>query len=123
MHELSICQGMLSQVSAIAARHRAHRVTRIRVQVGPLSGVEPQLLAQAFPLARAGTVAAEAELELESLPIRVLCQRCGAESAATANRLLCAQCGDYHTRLVSGDELLLASVELDRMANEETADA
>ena len=33
---------------------------------------------------------------------------------ATANRLVCGSCGDYRTQLVSGDELLLASLELER---------
>lgn len=122
VHELSVCQSMLSQVGEIAARHGACRVTRIRVQVGPLSGVEPRLLAQAFPLARGGTLAAEAELQLETLPVRVVCEQCGAESAARANRLLCGQCGDYHTRVVSGDELLLASVELEQIRNEASAE-
>ena len=29
-------------------------------------------------------------------------------------RLLCAACGDFRTRLLSGDELLLTSLELER---------
>lgn len=114
MHELSVCQGMLRQVNEIAAREGARQVTRIRVAIGPLSGVEPRLLTQAFPIARAGGIAAHAELELDALPIRVACETCGAESTASINRLLCGQCGDYHTRLLSGDELVLASVELER---------
>ncbi len=112
MHELSVCQGMLQQVEAIAAQRQAHRVASITIRIGPLSGVEPDLLQHAFPVARAGTVAAEAKLIVERLPIRVSCDQCGAETEATANRLLCGACGDWHTRLVSGDELLLASVEL-----------
>lgn len=114
MHELSVCQGMLRQVMDIARQKQARAVTRIRVSIGPLSGVEPQLLAQAFPIASAGTPAAGATLELESLPVRVRCDQCGAESEARPNRLLCGACGDYHTRLLSGDELLLLSVELER---------
>jgi hydrogenase nickel incorporation protein HypA/HybF len=112
MHELSVCQGMLGQVAAIARAHRARGVRRIRVQVGPLSGIEPHLLQQAFPLACAGTVADEAELVIENLPVRVHCETCGSDTDATPNRLLCGACGDWHTRLVSGDEMLLASVEL-----------
>lgn len=112
MHELSVCQGMLGQIEAIARSHRASGVRRIRVQVGPLSGIEPRLLEQAFPLARAGTVAEHAELVIESLPVRVHCDTCDSDSDAAPNRLLCGTCGDWHTRLVSGDELLLASVEL-----------
>ena len=113
MHELSVCQGMLSQVSTIAAEHAARTVSSITVRIGPLSGVEPALLAQAFPIASAGTVASGAELHIETLPVRVYCETCDEETDAAVNRLLCGSCGDYHTRLISGDELLLASVELD----------
>lgn len=112
MHELSVCQGMLDQVAAIAGRHDATAVTSIVVRIGPLSGVVPELLAQAFPLARAGTVAADAELVIEPAPVRVRCETCGAETEASVNRLVCGECGDWRTRLVSGDELVLKSVEL-----------
>ena len=116
MHELAVCQGLLRQVEAIAREHGADRVTRIVVRIGPLSGVEPDLLAGAFPLAATDTRAARAELVIERLPVRVHCNTCGAETEATPNRLLCGACGDWHTRLIGGDEMLLASVELDRGA-------
>ena len=114
MHELSVCQAMLKQVAAIAAENRSHAVTRITLRIGPLSGVDARLLQHAFPVACAGTVARDAELVIESLPIRVMCRQCGSETDAQVNKLVCAACGDYHTQLVSGDELLLASVELNK---------
>ncbi|OGI48051.1 MAG: hydrogenase nickel incorporation protein HypA [Candidatus Muproteobacteria bacterium RBG_16_65_34] len=116
MHELSVCQAMLREVARVAAGHDAAAVRRIVLRLGPLSGVEPDLLAEAFPLARAGTVADGAELVIERLPIRVRCDTCGAENEAAANRLLCSACGDWHTRLISGDELLLVCVELESNA-------
>ncbi len=114
MHELSVCQALVRQLDDIVQRERAVRITQVVVRIGPLSGVEAQLLRQAYPIASAGTAAATAELVLETLPIRVACEACGAESEATVNRLICGVCGDYHTRLLSGDELLLAQVELER---------
>lgn len=117
MHELSVCQALIRQLDAIARDERAARITKVVVHIGPLSGVEAQLLRQAYPIASAGTPAADAELVLESLPIRVVCEQCGAETEATANRLVCGACGDYHTRLIGGDELLLAQVELERVDN------
>lgn len=123
MHELSVCQGLLSQVEAIAREHAADKVTAITLQIGPLSGVEPALLQQAFTLARAGGVAAEAALVIEALPVRVSCENCGRESEAAPNRLLCGHCGDYHTRLLSGDEMLLMRVELDKPAAAQAATA
>ncbi|MCG6897921.1 MAG: hydrogenase maturation nickel metallochaperone HypA [Thiocapsa sp.] len=112
MHELSICQALLDQLGRIAAEQGAIRVERIVLRVGPLSGVEAPLLEHAYPLAAAGTVAEAAELVIEPAPIRVACSTCGAETDATPSRLLCGSCGSFKTRLISGDELLLASVEL-----------
>lgn len=114
MHELSICQGLLSQVEEIARRENAISVERIRLQVGPLAGVVAELLEHAFSIARAGSIAAQAELVIDSLPVRVRCIQCGAESEARPNRLLCGECGDFRTQLLSGDELVLASIELTR---------
>jgi hydrogenase nickel incorporation protein HypA/HybF len=114
MHELSICQALISQLETITHEQAAQRVALIRLGIGPLSGVEPQLLEQAYPIASAGSVADGAELVIESLPLRVSCEHCGQTTAALPNRLVCAACGDWHTRLVSGDELLLTSVELVR---------
>jgi hydrogenase nickel incorporation protein HypA/HybF len=112
MHELAVCQGMLDQVTRIATEHNAIGVSLIRLRIGPLSGLEPGLLQQAFPLACAGTVAEAAELAIETAAIRVRCETCGEETEAAPNRLLCGSCGDWHTRVIGGDELLLMSVEL-----------
>jgi len=113
MHELSICQALLSQVEALARQHHAQRVAKIVLRVGPLAGVEAALLQHAYPVAAAGTVAADAALVIETLPVRVHCQSCGADTDALPNRLLCGACGDWHTSLLSGDELLLAQVEFE----------
>lgn len=112
MHEFAVCRDMLQQIETIAADEQATAVETITVRIGPLSGIEAHLLSQAFPLAAAGTVAENAELIIEALPIKVKCQLCGAETVAKANRLICGECGDYHTQLLSGDEMLLASLEL-----------
>lgn len=112
MHELSVCLALIEQVEAIASEHRAVRVERIVVRVGPLSGVEPALLRNAYPLAAAGTVAEAAELAIEDAPLIVRCNACGEQTEARPSRLLCGRCTSNDTRLVSGDELLLAHVEL-----------
>ena len=106
----------MEQVEQIAAANGANRVVRIILQIGPLSGVEGELLEQAFPIASAGTLAENSALEIHPRPVRVRCNSCGAESTAAANRLLCATCGDWQTTLISGDELLLQSVELEKRA-------
>lgn len=113
MHELSVCLSMVAQVESLARGHGATGVRRIHVQIGPLSGVESELLERAFPLAVEGTIAAGAELVTEHLPLRVRCTACDAESEASLSDLSCRSCGEWRTDLVSGRELILARVELD----------
>jgi hydrogenase nickel incorporation protein HypA/HybF len=116
MHELSVAQALVEQIESIVRDRQADSATSFRVRIGPLSGVVPELLASAFTLAAAGGAAEQARMELVDAPVRVRCQSCGAETEAALNRLLCGACGDWHTQLVSGDELILESVELQMSA-------
>ena len=113
MHELSVCQSLIRQAEAVAREHSAEAIVLIRLRVGPLSGVELPLLERAFTVARCGTLAAQADLVTEALPVRVRCRTCGAETQTLPNRLICGACGDWHTELVSGDEMLMIGVELE----------
>ncbi len=112
VHELSVCQALLAQVAEIATARGATVIERITIEVGPLSGVEPALLARAFAVMRASGGAAEAELLIESTSVTVDCTACGAQSQTGPNRLVCAVCGGFRTRIVAGDELRLLRVEL-----------
>ena len=112
MHELSVCEALLAQVRATARANEADSVGRITVRLGPLSGVEPDLLTQAFSIARKGPLTSEASLQIETQAVRIHCRDCGNENEAAPNRLLCQACDSYRVNLISGDEMLLAQVEL-----------
>jgi hydrogenase nickel incorporation protein HypA/HybF len=112
VHELSICQALLQEVAKIAASRNACAVDRITIEVGRLSGVEPELLARAFEVARAGTCASSAALVMQTLGIRVKCTECGATSNVEPNCLVCGACNGYRTRIIAGDELRLRAIEL-----------
>ena len=112
MHELAICQALLRQIMEVAENRASERVGRIKLRIGPLSGVETGLLKSAFPLVAAGTPCEGTIIEIEDIPVRVRCQICGSTSQARSNRLLCTDCGTWRVTLISGDEMLLAAVEL-----------
>ena len=113
MHELSICQALMQQVNTIARERNASKVISITLGIGPLAGVEADLLRHAFPIASADSVAAGAQLIIEASPIIVHCDQCQRNSEARINNLVCQHCKDWQTTLVSGDELLLNSLELE----------
>lgn len=104
---------LLQQVERIAAERGARRVTRISLDLGPLSGVEADLLKRAYPLAVAGSIADGAELVVNEAELVVECSECDSRTAVPPNRLICGQCRSFRTRVVAGDELLLRSIELD----------
>lgn len=111
MHELSICQALMKQVDDVARKHPGADVCEIVVAIGPLSGVEPALLASAFELVRSGCCAA-ASLRFDTLPLKIRCNECGTVSECKPNRLLCSACGSFRNEVISGDELRLERVKL-----------
>jgi len=118
MHELAICQGLIRQVEKIALEKGASSVDSIVLSVGALSGVEPPLLDRAFEIACMGSVAENAELEIQTGPIVVECRLCGGSGEARVNRLLCPACGDWRVRVTTGEELLLLRLELSGIAED-----
>jgi len=103
MHELAVCQSLLREVERVASAHGAAGVSRIEVAVGSLSGIEAALLDRAFSIARMGKAC-----KTETRP-------------ASANALLCAQCGAWQVDVRSGDELVLRQVELVQPAEAATS--
>jgi hydrogenase nickel incorporation protein HypA/HybF len=103
----------MRQVDRVAAENGASAVDRIKLKVGALSGIEPALLRQAFSIAREGTLAQNAELEIEEGPVTVRCRECNASGEVPSNRLVCPNCGDWRVEVTSGEELMLLSLELE----------
>jgi hydrogenase nickel incorporation protein HypA/HybF len=112
VHELAICQSLLSEVERGVAPYGAREVIEIVVAFGSLSGIEPQLLERAFTVARCGTIADRARLRIELIPVVVRCRACATETTVAANALLCGKCGTWRVELKSGDEILLKRIEL-----------
>ena len=113
MHEFAICQGLIRQVETIARQHNAQLVTSISLRIGPLAGIDTTLLQHAFAAASITSISKGAELQIAHSPILIYCQTCGKQSTASSNNLACAHCGDWHTELLQGNELLLLNVALE----------
>ena len=118
MHELSICRALVAQATAIAERECAAAVERVAVSVGPLSGVDAGLLRRAFPIAVAGTLLAQAKLQVTEAPVMIHCARCDRDAAAAPNQLRCPHCHGWRTELIGGHELVLTELDLRQCAEQ-----
>ena len=112
MHEYSLVESLVSRVEQEARRRNAIAVHRLSVRIGELSGVDPELFRTAYETFRAGTICANAPLDLTNVPASHSCPRCKAKIARGAI-LRCPAC-DVPAQLDEGsDALLLDGIDLE----------
>lgn len=111
MHEYSLVLSLIERVEAEAEEHNAKSIKRVTVRIGALSGVEPELLSNAFEIARTGTKCETATLVVERIPATWKCPACDA-AIDPAIALTCPACGEGG-RLVGGDEILFEQMEIE----------
>lgn len=111
MHELSIATALIDQVSDYASKAGAGRVARISVRMGVLSGIS-RALYFCFPSAARGTVCEGAILNIEDVPLTVMCSTCEAvKIPAALYNFRCPDCGRPTPKVISGREMQLVSIE------------
>lgn len=112
MHELSLLQEMLELALASAKKQGARAIHRIQLQVGEMSGVVPEALSFAFPIATHGTIAEGAVLEIDPISVVAYCPQCDQEFQPGDVIYLCPNCGEPSGEIRRGNELLLQSMEI-----------
>ena len=111
MHEMSLCYSLLDTIAVHQRANMDKRVGIVHVKVGPLSGVEPDLLHHAFLSCRTHTIGDQATLRIDTSAIKIRCKLCGEFSRVSVNSILCASCGAWQTDLIEGDEFILQRIE------------
>jgi len=111
MHELSIAQAIVDEVVAVAALQRSGDVEVVNVDVGALSGVEPDALGMVFPFASGGTAIAGASLKIRKVPARVRCNSCRKKVRPDFPFLVCPTCGSDNVQVLSGRDMVIRSIE------------
>ncbi len=112
MHERSLVQSLLMQVERLRAEHDAVAVDMVKVEIGPLSGVEPQLVQQAFDELVTERFSPVPSLEIRMVPLQIRCRSCGRESSVRGLSLKCPECASSRVHVVRGDEFRLIDVDL-----------
>lgn len=111
MHELSLCEALFDQIDAAVASQTSPVVRLVRLRVGALAGLEPELFRSAFEVTRADRGHASAELVITFETALWTCRACGAE-IPRGEALRCAACGG-EARLAKGGDMVLERIELE----------
>lgn len=113
MHELSVVTSLVELAHREADRHGATAIRRICCRIGVLRQVDRMLMEEAFRLATAGTIAAEAVLDLELVGMTLTCRACGEVSQLVTWQFDCPRCGEVDVKLEGGDDIELTSLDLE----------
>jgi hydrogenase nickel incorporation protein HypA/HybF len=107
MHELAITRNVI----AICVEHAGGaRVTRVRLEIGKLSGIMADAVRFCFDVCARGTVVEGARLEIIETPGLAVCRGCGADVPLTQVFDRCG-CGGNDLRRVAGEELKVKEME------------
>jgi hydrogenase nickel incorporation protein HypA/HybF len=105
MHEMSLAEGILQIIEDTAAKQGFKRVTEVRLEIGALSGVEPDALTFCLEVVLRGGIANGARVELERLPGQGFCMACGEAVEIAALYDACPKCGGYQVQATGGTEM------------------
>lgn len=112
MHEISLCENIRDLLEDQAVAQGYTKVSKVWLDVGPLSCVEPDALRFGFDVVMRGSIAEGAELAIATTAARARCPGCGEVTAVTQRHEICPTCGMPGLHVVSGDELRISKLEV-----------
>ena len=112
MHEMSLAEGVLQLIEDAARRDRFNKVSAVWLEIGQLSGVEPEALAFCFDAVTRDTVADGARLEITTLPGKGWCEACARTVSMSEVFGECPQCGGYPLQVTAGTEMRVKELEV-----------
>lgn len=110
MHEFSIMQSIFKLIKDVAVKNNLIKIDKVVLKIGKLRQVFPDFLQFAFETVSQNTIAKGAALIIEEVPITMCCKSCQKEFMVEHNAYICPSCGAAKLELLTGKEILIASV-------------
>jgi hydrogenase nickel incorporation protein HypA/HybF len=114
MHEASIALSIIDIVQAKCMEEGCNAVDSIRVRIGKAAGILPDALVFAFDASKDATIAKNAKLVIESIPVGGTCNDCKKEFEAPDDAqyvLSCPHCGSLSYEVTRGREMEIIDME------------
>lgn len=113
MHEMSLAEGVLQLIEDAAVRDGFRRVATVWIEIGQLSGVEPEAMAFCFDCVTRGSLADGARLEIITVPGMGHCPECGQDTELLAVYDSCCHCGAVPVQVTGGTEMRVKELEVE----------
>ena len=114
MHELTIAVEIIRVVRESLAQEQLPRVKRINLVIGRTAAVQEDCLRVGLEAVTHDTPLSGAQVEIEFVEPLFRCRSCGGEFESQSwFSSPCPECGSFGCDLLKGDELSVASVDLE----------
>jgi hydrogenase nickel incorporation protein HypA/HybF len=110
---MALARGVVDVIEDYATRVHFERVKTVWLEIGELSGVEPEAIAFCFDAVARGSVAEGARLEIAPVAGRGTCIACGRDVPLARRFDACALCGSYGVQPREGLEMRVKELEVD----------
>ncbi len=111
MHELRIAEDLVKIVLDAAGNEGFTEISAVNICFGRMIQIVPEIFRFAFDEAVKNTIAAEARLEIEILPVELRCKNCGTVFRPGEIFFVCETCGAADLEILQGKELYIKSIE------------
>jgi hydrogenase nickel incorporation protein HypA/HybF len=113
MHEMSLTESVIEILAEEGRRQGFSRVKTVWLEIGALSGVEPEAMMFCFDVVARGTLAEGAQLEIVRAPGRGWCLACEKDVALAERFGPCPECGGHRVQMTAGDEMRVKELEVE----------
>lgn len=111
MHELSIVQNILDMVESEARKNNATKIIKIGLKIGEMSGVVIDSIKFCFETLKSNTIARDAELLINYVPLTGKCKNCGMDFRIKDYQFICNNCHSNKVEIIGGKELQVEELE------------
>jgi hydrogenase nickel incorporation protein HypA/HybF len=112
MHEVGMMQQILETAIERAKQEGAQHIDRVHMRVGAEAGVVSESLNFAFEVVKKDTIAEDAQLEVEDIPVLCYCVNCGIEFHPADSLRECPNCHQSYCEVRQGKEFELAFLDV-----------
>ena len=113
MHELSFAQNVIEIISVQCTNSGHKKIDSVNLRIGRASGIMPEALIFAFNAIKPDSLARDALLHIEEVPVAGLCNDCSSSFIVQEEYILnCPVCKGSSFQITSGRELDIIDMEV-----------
>ena len=113
MHELALADSIVQIVEREMKKYPGSKVLKVAIKLGALHEIVPDALQFGFDTMTMNTALAGAQLEIERIPIKGRCRKCGHEIVIEEYIFICPDCYSGDIEMTQGDAPEITHLEIE----------